>query len=512
MKAPVDPIERFAARLADGEPIDWQEAEQFLPPEALQQLRELAELTRVMRTAGGSTVDVVRELDHWGHLKIQDCLGSGQFGEVFRAFDPILRRDVSLKLSRGNIEVDPASWIEEARQLARVRHPHVLAVHGADIHDGEPGLWADLIMGQTLTDHRREHSPSTEKRLSLMLQLARALRAVHRQGLAHGDVKPANVMIEPNDRAILMDFGSARDLNAKVDATRATGTPLYMAPERLAGNRASPAADVFALGGVFVFLLTGRPPFPASSVEQLISLHKSRSLVSLKGMACSRAERRLIQAMLNPNTEQRPDIDEVIGDLERIQTAPGRRRRALAVGTIIILLAAGLTAATIGFVNVRQAERETTAMNELLREVLVAPRGTELGREARVVDVLDRALFQAERRFGNQPEILARVQYLVGDTLQSLTQHDEAKPLLEQAYEEYLQRYGPTDARTLDLLNAIAEVEKDLGNPDRAEALWQKILEGSDTATTAGRVQSLLAHARLANLSMERNELDAALD
>ena len=151
----------------------------------------------------------------WGHLRLTEVIGEGSYGVVYRARDPILDRDVALKLRTSGSAKD-AEYIEEARRLARVRHPNVLAVHGANRHDGRVGMWADLLTGKTLEDtlalnqETGGHMPYSQL-LALARDLAAALGAVHETELVHGDVKPANVMIERHGRAVLMDFGAGID-------------------------------------------------------------------------------------------------------------------------------------------------------------------------------------------------------------------------------------------------------------------------------------------------------------
>jgi tetratricopeptide (TPR) repeat protein len=507
-----DSIEAFVAQLADGRRIDWEHAKAVLPEEYVERLIRVDQLMQTIRSGPEGTDAEFEKLTNWGHLQVHESLGQGQFGEVFRAFDPILQRDVALKLSRSqSIQADPRSWIAEARRLARVRHPNVLAVHGADIHDGVPGLWADRVRGQSLAEYLQEHPFSRPERLRIQLRLAEAVRAVHNEGLAHGDIKPANVLVDHDDRPILMDFGAARELHDDSDSKRSIGTPLFMAPERLAGAPASSAADVFALGAVLVFMATGTAPFVAETLDELMELHRKNDSGWSRHPSITGADRRLLLDMLNPDPDRRPSADEVVHQLERIQSAPARRRRAGAVATIILLLSGGLATALIGFFNVRSAEQETAAMNELLRDVLAAPRANELGRNTRVVDVLDLALFESGRRFDDQPEIQARVQALVGSTYENLGLDDQAQPLLDQAYAFYLDQLGEDHPEVIALLDPMARAYRGQGKLDEAEALWNRALALSDPTTSEGRNEQMLAHVGLANLAMQRNALDLAL-
>src|SRR5688500_12493458 len=219
---PIDPeptLERLAQAVADATPVDW-DAELARTPDAaatLGHLRVLAELGRVSRAAEdevASAPDSARF--HWGPLAALEMLGEGSFGEVWRAWDPALQRPVALKLRRatGSAGSD-RRWLEEARRLARVRHPNVLVVHGADVHDGRAGLWTDLLHGATLEALLRERGTFGPREAALVgIELCGALAAVHAAGLVHGDVKASNVMREGeagspdgSGRIVLMDFG-----------------------------------------------------------------------------------------------------------------------------------------------------------------------------------------------------------------------------------------------------------------------------------------------------------------
>ncbi|MBL38931.1 MAG: hypothetical protein CMP07_11035 [Xanthomonadales bacterium] len=501
-----DALETWSARLADGEAIDWEAARAALPAEAFGRLRQLAELAGVMRHCDPSDVGPG---DRWGHLEIRGRLGRGSFGLVMLAFDPILQREVALKLRRADGPAsDPEAWIHEARQLARVRHPNVLAVHGADIRDGVPGLWADRVEGTTLRDHVRGGAPTFAEALRIARQLAAAVAAVHGHGLVHGDLKPGNVMIEPGGRVVLMDFGSARREGGRRSGA---GSPAVMSPERLAGGPASQADDIHALGVVFAFLVRGRYPFEADSVEDLRALHAGRSDVDVDAPGTPRGWRMLLRDMLAREPDSRPNIDSVVDRLERLHTAPARRRRTLAVGSIFGLLLAGLAIALTAYTRVRDAESETSAVNELLRDVLAAPRATELGREARVVDVLERAVPEAERRFENRPLALARVRALAGRTWLSLGPPSAAEPLLRAALATYTERLGPSHPRSIGLLDAIARVEHATGRRHEAEATWNRLLEMADAGVATDRYEMIYAHVGKAGLRMAENRTDAAL-
>ncbi|HET6462232.1 MAG TPA: serine/threonine-protein kinase, partial [Candidatus Krumholzibacteria bacterium] len=186
----------------------------------------------------------------WGTLEVRRLLGRGSFGEVYAAWDATLRREVALKLRAP--EVGTLRWLDEARNLARIRHPHVLTVHGADVLDGRAGIWTERIDGQTLEEILSRDGPFADAEVvRIGRDLASALAAVHDAGLVHGDVKTSNIMLEASAaprRAVLVDFGSADKPVVDDIPAYMIGTPLAMAPEVLEGHAASAASDVYGLG------------------------------------------------------------------------------------------------------------------------------------------------------------------------------------------------------------------------------------------------------------------------
>jgi predicted ATPase/tRNA A-37 threonylcarbamoyl transferase component Bud32/Tfp pilus assembly protein PilF len=295
MSADSDRIDKLVASVSEGSPVDWPKVEAKDTGEedlsclaALEKLAHIAEFNRRLQRMGGArelqslhrsclspwipAAETPPALFRWGHLEALELVGRGSFGEVYRAIDTRLQREVALKLRRDESAATGTSnhrFLNEARDLARVRHPNVIVVHGADFHADQIGFWTDFIHGQTLTAHLAARGPLGEREVILVgLDLCRALGAVHAAGLLHGDVKASNAMIEENGRVVLMDFGAARSWGEKpVRSVR--GSPLIMAPEILDGHAPSPAADLYSLGVLLFQLASGQLPFVAESIPEL---------------------------------------------------------------------------------------------------------------------------------------------------------------------------------------------------------------------------------------------------
>ena len=205
----------------------------------------------------------------WGDFQLLQRIGQGGFGEVYRAWDPVLEREIALKLllPRGlNPGEEYASIVAEARAIARVRHPNIVSVYGVDRRDGRVGFWSDFVRGQTLSALVATQGPLDAKSAAQIgISLCDALAAVHAVGLLHRDIKAGNAMRDENGRILLMDFGLSQDLREAGDFA---GTPGYIAPEIRAGRSATVQSDLYALGVLLRFLTTGDvtlPPAPGAN-------------------------------------------------------------------------------------------------------------------------------------------------------------------------------------------------------------------------------------------------------
>ncbi|MGB6687162.1 MAG: protein kinase [Terracidiphilus sp.] len=206
----------------------------------------------------------------WGDFQLLQRIGQGAFGEVYRAWDPVLEREIALKLllPRGlNPDEEYASIVSEARAIARVRHPNIVSVYGVDRRERRVGFWSDFVRGQTLSALvATQGTVDAKTAAQIGTSLCDALAAVHAAGLLHRDIKAGNAMRDENGRILLMDFGLSQDLSRTGDSA---GTPGYIAPEIRAGRPATVQSDLYALGVLLRFLTTGDvAPLPmARSVD-----------------------------------------------------------------------------------------------------------------------------------------------------------------------------------------------------------------------------------------------------
>src|ERR1700688_2207270 len=214
--------------------------------------------------------------DKIGHYEILSLLGQGGMGEVYRARDTKLKRDVALKVLPENFARDPermARFQREAEVLASLNHPNIAAIYGVE----ERALVMELVEGPTLADRIAQGAIPLEEALAIARQLAEALEAAHEKGIVHRDLKPANVKLTPEGKVKVLDFGLAKafaDDPSTVDMSNSPtlsmaatmqgvilGTAAYMSPEQAKGKAVNKATDIWAFGCVLYELLSGQKAF-----------------------------------------------------------------------------------------------------------------------------------------------------------------------------------------------------------------------------------------------------------
>ena len=274
-----DRFDRLAGDIVDGRALDWDTIEAQSDPAERGLLAEL----RVVATVAAAHRAAASDLPKWGLLRIVEEVGHGAFGVVYRAFDPQLARDVALKVM--NDAAESREIVREGRLLARIRHPNIVTVHGADVHDGRAALWMEFVDGRTLEEVLHAHGPFGAGEAAVIGRtLCGALAAVHAAGLVHGDVKAQNVMREHGGRVVLMDFGAGNDRPFSCDSGRVSATPVYAAPELLDGAPPEPRSDIYSLGVLLFHLVTGRYPVPGATLDSVVRAHRDGLRVRLRDL------------------------------------------------------------------------------------------------------------------------------------------------------------------------------------------------------------------------------------
>jgi eukaryotic-like serine/threonine-protein kinase len=297
--------ESVAESISQGKQIEWDRVEQQGADEhetgVLQELHLVDRIAAFHRRPESSRPTDpsgdVREFGKsddnlltWAHLRILEKIGEGVFGTVYRARDAKLQSDVALKLmwpDDPGTPSNPSRALKEARLLARIRHANVVRVYGADRIDGRVGIWMEFIKGRTLANLLSTQGPFSARESALLgLDLCRALAAVHRARLIHGDIKAHNVMREEGGRTVLMDFGTGKDL-ARTRRDRGVsddfaGTPLYLPPEVFDGQPRSKTTDIYSLGVLLFHLVTDSYPAEGRTREEVKHAHEKKQRQHLR--------------------------------------------------------------------------------------------------------------------------------------------------------------------------------------------------------------------------------------
>jgi predicted Ser/Thr protein kinase len=278
-----------------------------------------------------------------GRYLVVDQLDEGLQGQVFRVIHPKLGKDMVLKLGRQPVGDDErTSLVAEGRLLADLDHINLVKIYDLDFHNDRPFLVMEYVHGRNLEDYARDEPVTPRRAAELVAKLAGALAMVHRKGVIHRDIKPRNILIDESDRPRLIDFGLARLRNAWSDPspTNWGGTLAYMAPEqaRREHDRIGPRSDLFGLGAVLYFLLTGRPPFVGEKQDEVWDRAKR---CDFEGSALQiakvphRLERICLKALAVDPADRYATAEEFGQALDGFLDRP--RRVAIAAGILLVL-------------------------------------------------------------------------------------------------------------------------------------------------------------------------------
>ena len=314
-----------------------------------------------------------------GVYEVVALLGAGGMGEVYRARDPRLGRDVALKVLPALFATDPerfARFKREAQVLASLNHPNIAAIHGFEESDGTHALVLELIDGPTLADRIAQGRLPLDEALPIARQIAEALEAAHERGVIHRDLKPANIKLRPDGRVKVLDFGLAKavetdpttSLTLSISptttspaATRAgmiLGTAVYMSPEQARGKALDKRSDIWSFGCVLYEMLAGTRPFDGESVTDVLAriIEREPDYNALPATVPPTI-RRLLRRCLEKDRHQRlPDIGAARLDIDEVRAAPAGdvaagaparrgRERAIWAAALVATAIAAATAA-----------------------------------------------------------------------------------------------------------------------------------------------------------------------
>ncbi|HEV3081042.1 MAG TPA: serine/threonine-protein kinase, partial [Gemmataceae bacterium] len=518
-----------------------------------QQLRalqaEVGELFPEFTSVGGANANVIEphgqphpELPRVSGYEVQEMLGRGGMGIVYKAWHLRLNRPVALKMLLGGVYAQPEElerFLREAETVAGLRHPNIVQVHEAGDVDGRPYFTMEFIEGGTLAQKLAGTPQPARQAAALVAVVGQAVHTAHQGGIVHRDLKPGNILLTADGTPKLTDFGLARRLKGTAGLTQSgapLGTPSYMAPEQAEGKARAvgPAADIYALGAILYELLTGRPPFraetAAQTLQQVISqdpvppsrlnatVPRDLETICLKCLEKDSAQRYpsalAVAEDLHRFQRNEPIVARPVGPLERAVRWTRRKPTAAAlVATALALVALALGG--LAWFEKEQARRRAELRDEVdstVTHALNLSNGSHF-REARELleearkrlepagpDDLRRQLDQARTnlQLAENLDRASQQTILLGLALRAQGRHDEAI----RQYQEAI-RLNPKGSASvhINLGNALL----DQGRLDEAAFHYKECIRLEPRA-------SAMAHYNLANVLRLKGRLDEAID
>jgi len=487
-----------------------------------------------------------------GSIQLLEELGEGGMGQVFVGYDKKLDRQVAVKLIRPERRLDSvarARFLREARLLSQLEHPNICRLYDLVEEGGLECLVLELVRGESLRARMRAGLTRAEK-AKVADQVIAGLVAAHGLSIVHRDLKPENIMLTADGAIKILDFGLARtvkidpleppsngvrrpesspsDESASSGITEfgdVMGTPRYMSPEQARGEAVTAASDVYSFGLILSELFTGRSPYQEGISLTSLQHHSAWGDTDpVRGLDGSLAA--LVGEMTAFLPRDRPSTVVVADRLRSIWDRPRRilRRGLVAAVAASLMLAAAVS--TIGLVRAKKAQAraesserealdaqaEAEAVNSFLQEMLASPDPREMGRDVRVLEVLERAVETAERSFREQPLVLAEALHTLGNTYIGLGEPAKAEALFSREMEVVTGAFGADHPKSLAGREGLAFARMEQGHVVEAEEMLQELLArsrelyGDDDPDTISVVQKLtVALSRL-------NRLDEAED
>jgi serine/threonine-protein kinase len=464
---------------------------------------------------------------------------------------------VAIKLARMAFQSEfyARRFLEERQILARLEHPNIARLQDGGITaDGTPYFVMQYIEGEPLDEWCAKRNLGTRERIELFITVCEAVEYAHEHLIIHRDLKPANILVNAAGEPILVDFGTARLVEAGESRGTAppTAVPMvtlrYASPEQVAGLSGSTRTDVYALSVILYELLTGRWPYPDDSTSALDRIRTIGEIDAIppsrSGAAGAASLAGDLDAILLKGLEKQADrrygtAGQLADDLRhflshetvaaRQPTWPYRaakflRRHRAATAAAAIAAAALAVATAISVRQARIAERErerAQAVVQFVERLLGASRPGEVtplasrGRELRVVEIIDEAAQRVSREFGERPDVEAGLRSTIGSTYMALGSFEQARPHVDRAIELTTRVFGDAHPSAGRALTARGRLRLAAGDYAGAKADLDKALaiEVRESLPNQSFLHSLLGEAtlRLGDAKTSRRHLEASL-
>ncbi|WP_166830583.1 WD40 repeat domain-containing serine/threonine protein kinase [Thalassoroseus pseudoceratinae] len=407
-------------------------------------------------------------------FEVRQRLGSGTFGEVYRAYDPELDRDVALKLPTANTLKSKKSrerFLREAKAAARLRHPNIVPVFKAGRIGDQYYIASAFIDGKSLAEEMDGHRLEFRRAAAIVQKLAHALHYAHENGIVHRDVKPDNVMLDGRDEPQLMDFGIARLEESTEKFTQdghVLGTPAYMAPEQAAGKQdeIGPASDQYSIGVVLYELLTGQTPFSGTTAAVVLfhaanseapppatinaNIPRDLETICQKAMAKEIGDRyatcEVLAKDLQHYLDDKPISARPLTALQRVHRW-ARRNPTIAglVGTVAILLFGTAVLSTVfaARLELERSRTEAKAIEATEQKQIAEVKATEAFRERQSADQARQQAEQKRKDADKKAEAaMAAKQVAEQRTAEAIRQTENADAARIRAEEQFRNTVG----------------------------------------------------------------------
>ena len=456
-----------------------------------------------------------------GPYRIIRLIGQGGMGAVYEAEQDNPRRAVALKVLKPGLTTPELQrrFERESQVLARLQHPGIAQIYEAGTADtgvgSQPYFAMEFIHGISLRAYGEAHHLNTRQRLELMARVCDAVEHAHRRGIIHRDLKPGNILVEESGQPKILDFGVARATDSDAQATKQTdvgqlvGTLAYMSPEQVLADplELDTRSDVYALGVVLYELLAEKLPYPLSNqiheAVRTIREEDPAPLSSINRAYRGDVETIIAKALEKDKTRRYASAADLAMDIRRyladepITARPAsttyqlrkfaRRHKALmgATAAIFVVLVAGIIVSTREALIARRAEQTAQAVNDFLRNDLLAQASavTQSGPKSKpdpdlkVRTALDRAAARIAGKFNAQPEVEAAIRDTVGQTYLDLGLYPEARVQLERSLELRRRVLGMKNPSTLKTMSRLAYTTFLQGRYPEAEAQFTQTID-----------------------------------